>query len=79
MALSFQGNRHLLSRRNVSVHRCWPLASFPSLHLGLEGGVRVAMSRVVGEGLRTLLAWIVVKELDDEGLLGEVLGVPRFG
>ena len=27
----------------------------------------------MGEGLRALFAWVVIKEFNDEGLLGEVL------
>lgn len=79
MALTLQRNRHLLCGRDVAVHRCWPLAAFPPLQLGSECGVRVSMGGVVGEGLRALLAWVVIKELNDESLLSEVLGGRLFG
>lgn len=37
------------------------------------------MRGIVCEGLRALLAWVVIKELDDEGLLGVVLLGALFG
>lgn len=61
------------------MHRCRPLASFTSLQLGLEGGVRVSVGGVVRKGLRPFLTWVVIKKLNDEGLLGEVLRGPLFG
>lgn len=73
MTLALQWNGHLLRGRDVPVHGRRPLPALPSLQLGLEGGVGVSVGRVVGEGLRALLAWVVVEELDDEGLLAEVL------
>lgn len=55
---------------------CWPLTAFTSLQLGLEGRVSVGVGGVVREGLRTLLTWVIIKKLDNEGLLGEVLRRP---
>lgn len=37
------------------------------------------MGRVVRERLRALFAWVVIKELNDEGLLDEVLRGPLLG
>lgn len=73
VALTFQWNRHLLGGRDVAMHGCRPLAAFPPLQLRLHGGVRVGVSGIVGEGLRALFPWVIIEELDDEGLLGEVL------
>ena len=61
------------------MYGCRPLAAFPSLQLGLEGRVGVSVGGVVREGLRALLAWVVIEELNDEGLLGEVLRWPLLG
>lgn len=73
MARALQGNHHLLSGSYVTVHGGGPLAASPPLHLGLQGGVGLGQDGVVGERLRALLSGVVIKELDDEGLLAQVL------
>lgn len=70
--MALQGNHHLLSGSQVAVHRRRTLAAFPPLHLGLQGGVGLGEDGVVCERLGALLSGVVVKELDDEGLLAEV-------
>lgn len=72
MALALQGNHHLLSGSYVTVHRGRPLSAFPPLHLGLQGGVGLGEDGVVCERLRALLSGVVIKELDDKGLLAQV-------
>lgn len=58
---------------------CRGCGHFAFFQLGFEGGVGITVHRIVGEGLRPLLAGIVIKELYDEGLLVERLLGFQFG